>query len=397
MTAAPDPWRPAGRATLRPGRTRSLERRHPWVFSGALAHPVEGGPVVELVDARGNRVGDALVSGRGGIVLKVLAWGADRWSPGLLRRRIGEALELRRRLSIPSNALRLVNAEGDGLPGLVVDRYAGVVVIELSEAAWEPFLPEVAIALREALGGDPAFVLRRQGRDADTVEALEGSTVPDRVVVDEAGAKLPVDLAGGQKTGLFLDQRDSRLRMAALAPGGGLGLNLFAYTGAFSVHARRAGLASVLNVDSDAGALDLLREAHGLNDLDLDEGEVLRADAFAAVRELAASGRRFDWIVVDPPALARRKADVDRAARAYKDVFLHALRVAEPGAVALFCSCSGAVDEKLFGQIVFAAALDAGRELRILERRGAAPDHPVSVHCPQGAYLKAWVVVVGGR
>ena len=394
MTAPPVPWRPAARATLKPGRTRSLERRHPWVFSGALAHPVEGGPVVELVDSRGRRVGDALVSGRGGLVLKVLAWGEDRWSPALLRRRVTDAIALRERLEIPSDAVRLLNAEGDDLPGLVADRYGDVVVLEPSEAAWEPFLPAAAAALGEALGGSPSFLVRRPGRHGDRVEPLGDGAPPRRVVVDEAGVRLPVDLSGGQKTGLFLDQRDTRIRFARLAAPGDEGLNLFAYTGAFSVHGRRAGLARVLNVDSDAGSLDLLREAHRLNGLELDPEEVLRADAFQAARDLAASGRRFGWIVVDPPALARRKADLDRAARAYKDVFLNALRLARPGAFVLLCSCSGAVDPKLFGQIVFAAALDAGRGLRILERRGAAPDHPVSVYCPETAYLKAWLAEV---
>ncbi len=395
-TPAAPPWRPAGRATPKPGRTRSLERRHPWVFSGALAHPAAGGPVVELVDARGRRVGDALASGRGGIVLKVVAWGEERWSADLLRERIAAAVALRKRLPIPSNALRLLNAEGDHLPGLVADRYGDTVVLEPSEVAWEPFIPEVVAALREATGEPVSFLLRRQGRERDAVEPLHGAPPPGRAVVEEAGLRLPVDLASGQKTGLFLDQRDNRIRMAELAREGGTGLDLFAYTGAFSVHARRAGLAHVINVDGDAGALDLLREAHRLNGLALDEGEVLRADAFAAVRDLAASGRRFSWIVVDPPALARRKADLDRAARAYKDVFLHALRVAEPDALLMFCSCSGAVDEKLFGQIVFAAALDARRRVRILERRSAAPDHPVSVFCPQTAYLKAWILQVAG-
>jgi 23S rRNA (cytosine1962-C5)-methyltransferase len=285
-----------------------------------------------------------------------------------------------------TDACRLVNAEGDGLPGLVADRYGDLVVVRLSAAGMLARREEIAAALREATGA--AAGLERADAHAARSEGLavrEGplwGAPPARVRIREGGRSYAVDPQRGQKTGFYLDQRDARERVFALARGRSV-LDLFAYTGGFASAAALGGASAVTAVESSADALALARENLASNAPGV-PARLVAGDAFRFVRE---EGERFDLLVIDPPPLARRRRDVPRAARAYKDVLLHALRRAAPGAYVLSFACSHHVGPELLRQIAFAASLDAGRPLRVLGVLGAPSDHPVSLDHPEGDYL----------
>lgn len=389
-----DSFAVVGRVRLQPGRERSLGRRHPWLYRGALAGelPAGAGPV-EVCDSRGVPQGIALAGGSGGsLALRMLTFGDARWDEGELRARLGRALALRRRLGIDSDAWRLVHAEGDELPGLVIDRYGTVAVVEPFEPAWDPYLGLIAGFLTAEAGFDT--VLRRAGgARRSPVQAIVGVVPAAPVVIREGGARFPVDLAGGQKTGFFLDQRDNRRRLGELA-GERTVLNLFSYSGAFAVAALVAGARRGVNVDESAAALALAREAYRLNGLAVSEDDFLPADAFEATRRMIAAGARFDVVVVDPPAFVKRRSELLAGLRGYRDINLQALRLVAPGGVLLSCSCSALVDEASFLGALHGAALDARRRVRVLERRGAAPDHPLSLFCLESRHLQAWLCAV---
>ena len=383
-----DPFAPAATVRLKPGREASLGRRHPWVYRGALADEVPAGLApLDVVAADGRPLGTALPGSSGGsLALRMVAWGGERWGAALLRARLERALALRLRLAIDSDALRLVHAEGDGLPGLVIDRYADVAVIETYEAAWQPLLDEICAFL---LGpGGCTTVLGRSGSGTAPPEALRGAAPTEPVTIRERGLRFPVDLVGGQKTGFFLDQRDNRRRVGELA-GGCTVLNLFSYSGGFAVAALAGGARRAVNVDASRPALELARAAYRANRLPVGDADFVRGDAFTVARDLAAAGARFDLVVVDPPAFVRRRGEQRRGLGGYRDVNLQALRLLVPGGVLLTCSCSALVDEEGLRGALLAAALDAGREVQLLEVRGAAPDHPVALACPETRHLKA--------
>jgi 23S rRNA (cytosine1962-C5)-methyltransferase len=287
-----------------------------------------------------------------------------------------------------TDAVRLVNAEGDGLPGLVVDRYGGLLVVRLGTAGMASRRELLARALRDASGAEGGLeradtaAARREGF-APNEGVLWGEPSCERIPVCERARRYLVDPRHGQKTGFYLDQRDSRDLVETLARGRRT-LDLFSYTGGFAVAAARGGARSVTLVDSSADALALAREHLRMNAPEV-PCDFVTADAFRFVRDDAGP---FDLLVIDPPPLARRRGDVPRAARAHKDVLLFALRRAAPGALLLAFTCSHHVDAVLFRQIAFAASLDAGRPLQVLRELGAPSDHPVALDHPEGAYLK---------
>jgi 23S rRNA (cytosine1962-C5)-methyltransferase len=326
------------------------------------------------------------------MALRMVAFGEERWDAEALAALVRRAASLRERLALDADAYRLVHAEGDALPGLVIDRYGGVAVIEPYEAAWEPYLAGIASLLADALGFSTVLV-RPAGTTARPVSVLHGRMPDPPLVIREGRLRFAVDVEGGQKTGFFLDQRENRCRLAALARGAQV-LNLFSYSGGFAVAALSGGAVRAVNIDASVAALSLARRAYELNGLVVREGDFICGDAFRLTRDLAVAGEQFGVVVVDPPAFVRRRGDLEDGLRGYKDINLQALRVAAAGGLLLTCSCSALVSEQQFGQALFAAALDAGRTLRILERRGAGPDHPVSVFCPEAAHLKAWLCAV---
>jgi len=388
----------APQLTLKPGRERSLLRRHPWVFSGAIAEvrgSVQSGGTVEIRGADGRFLAWAAYSPASQI--RARAWSFDEAEvpgPDLFEKRIETALALRRAQVPPetTNALRLVHGESDGLPGLVADRYADTLVVQLLSAGCERWREALIGILREQSGC--ARVHERSDTDGRELEGFAASTGliagtaadgPLRIV--ENGIQYEVDVAAGQKTGFYLDQRDNRARVRTLADGREM-LNCFSYTGGFTLSALAGGARSVLSIDSSAPALELAKRNLALNGVEANRAEWLEADVFGALRKLRTEGRQFDFIVLDPPKFAPTPKDAERAARGYKDINLNALKLLRPGGLLATFSCSGGVSPELFQKIVAGAAADAGVSLLLRERFRAAPDHPVRIEFPEGEYLK---------
>jgi 23S rRNA (cytosine1962-C5)-methyltransferase len=376
---------------LLPGRDRSVRRRHPWVLSGAVARldgAPEPGAWVRVVSAEGELLGHGHWSPHSQIRVRLLCFGKDPAGDELVSERIAQAVARRAAdpLLTDTDAVRLVNAEGDGLPGLVADRYGELVVVRLSTAGMEARRALVAEALRAATGAAAGFerpdaaAARREGMAAQQ-GPLWGAPPAEPVAIVERGRRYRVDTTAGQKTGFYLDQRDARDLVERLARGRRV-LDLFAYTGGFAVAAARGGAESLALVDSSVEALALARRH--LEPWASLPARFERDDVFRFVRRDEA---RYDLLIVDPPPLARRAADVERAARAYKDALLGALRLAAPGALVLAFSCSHHVGPELFRKIAFGASLDAGRPLTVLAELGAPSDHPVALDHPEGRYL----------
>ncbi len=382
---------------LAPGRDRSARRRHPWILSGAVAR-VEGEPaagdLVALRSAEGELLGHGHFEPGSQIRVRLLAFGKEPEAEAALAERVRAAVARRAgdALLAGTDALRLVNAEGDGLPGLVVDRYAGVLVLRPSTAGMLRRAPDLArtlAAATDAAAGllrPDAVALRRAGVAAEP-GVLWGAAPEAPVEIGERGRRYRVDALHGQKTGFYLDQRDARDLVQSLAAGRRV-LDAFAYSGGFAVAALCGSAARVLAIESSGSALALARE----NLAFAGERAVCRAgDAFEVLR---GGAEGFDFVILDPPPLARRKSDVAKASRAYKDLLLHALRGAAPGRLVLAFACSHHVAPALFAKIAFGAALDANRRVALLRELGAPTDHPVSLAHPEGRYLSGLLLRV---
>jgi 23S rRNA (cytosine1962-C5)-methyltransferase len=384
--------------TLKQGRERSLLRRHPWIFSGAIAE-VRGAP--HTGDTVGVRASDgsflAWAAYSPASQIRARVWSFDETEipgPDLFERRIEAALALRR-AEIPSettDALRLVHGESDGLPGLVADRYAHTLVVQLASAGCERWR-ETLIEILRAQSGCARVYERSdtEGRELEGFAAsaglIAGAAADRPLEIVEHGIRYEVDAAAGQKTGFYLDQRDNRRRVGLLAAGREM-LNCFSYTGGFALSALAGGARSVLSIDSSGPALELAKRNLALNGFEAGRAEWLEADVFGALRKLQREGRQFDFIVLDPPKFAPTPKDAERAARGYKDINLNALKLLRRGGLLATFSCSGGVSPELFQKIVAGAAADAGASLLLRERYRAAPDHPVRIEFPEGEYLK---------
>ena len=389
---------------LKAGREKSLKRRHPWVFSGAVAK-VQGEPdageTVEVHSATGEFLALAAFSPQSQIVARVWDWRKRAIDAAFFRERIALALGQRQSLldGADTDAMRLIHGESDGLPGVVADRYADTLVLQLTSAGADAWRDVIAEALVEASGA--ARVWERSDAEVRELEGLapasgplRGPREPARIVVSEHGLKFEVDFERGHKTGFYLDQRDNRLRVRRLARGRDV-LDGFCYTGGFALNAQAGGARSVMAVDSSAEALALARanaDLNGLSGVDWVGGDV-----FQMLRHLRDGRRQFDLIALDPPKFAPTAAHVARAARAYKDINLLAFKLLRPGGSLVTFSCSGGVSIDLFQKIIAGAALDAGVNAQIVERLGAAPDHPVALNFPEGDYLKGLVCRVAGN
>ena len=387
-----DLFAPVGEVRLASGREASVQRRHPWVYRGALASPLPSrlGPLL-VRSASGEVLGTALPAASGGsLALRMVAFAPEPWNAAVLRRRLRHAWELRQRLVTETDAFRWIHAEGDFLPGLVADLYAGTVVLELYEPAWEPYLG-LLVEVACQVAGSSTVLCRRSYRSG--VEVLRGALPEKPVAVREHKWQLLADLVAGQKTGLFLDQRPNRLLLSQHASGARV-LNLFAYTGGFAVAALAGGARQVVNVESSPTACELLRHTYRHNGRELREEELLAGDAFQLARRLVARGEKFDWVVVDPPAFVKAPKAESRGLEGYRDIALQALKLVREGGFLLSCSCSARVGVEQLEGALLAAALDAGREVRVLERRGAGVDHPVALTCPETRHLKVlWCAV----
>jgi 23S rRNA (cytosine1962-C5)-methyltransferase len=386
---------PGYSVTLKAGREKPISNRHPWIFSGAvdgIGDKVEDGAIADVVSARGDFLARGMVSLHSQITVRVLGFdAAEPVNASFWDRRLRAAFDARPK----GVAARCVNAESDGIPGLVVDRYGEFLVMQASTAGVERHKAEIVQALqRVAL---PRGIYERSdvdGRDKEglppTTGLVAGEEPPEYLEIDEAShgrsVMLLVDVRNGQKTGTYLDQSENRRVVTAEAAGRDV-LNLFSYAGGFGLHAAAAGARRIVNVDSSARALELSErtaERNGSSGLI----EHVRADAFDELRRLREAGESFDLVIVDPPKLARSAGQVDRAARAYKDLARVAMQITRPGGLLATFSCSGAVSTDLFQKIVWSAALEANRDAVIVRRLTQASDHPVRLTFPEGEYLK---------
>ena len=386
------------RLVLKPGREHSLLRRHPWVFSGAVAElegeVALGGTVAVLGSDRGF-LGWAAYNPQSQIRARVWSFGQaefpdDQW----LRARIERAIA-RRAESISADATdaaRLVHAESDGLPGVIVDRYGDTLILQLSTAGADCHRDAIVAALVETSGCRRIF--ERSDADVRALEGLPertgplyGDMPPAEIEIREHGMRFVVDVIGGQKTGFYLDQRDNRERMRGLAAGREV-LNCFSFTGAFSLACQAGGAKSVLSIDSSAAALELAKRNASLNDSVSGNLVWMQADAFQALRSLRDQARSFDLIVLDPPKFAPTARHAAAAARGYKDINMSAMRLLRPGGLLATFSCSSGISEDLFHKIVAGAAADTGMSATVIDWFHAAPDHPSLLEFPEGEYLK---------
>ncbi len=383
---------PLIRLTLKPGREASVARRHPWLFSGAVARAEgDGGDGhAEVLDASGRPLALASYSPDSQIVARL--WSFDGRVPdgALFRERFAAARRLREEVLPPeTTGYRAVHSEGDRCPGVLLDVYGEAAVLELTTAGTEAWRGELEAAAREIFAPGRLLV-RETGAAHDSPSRSEIRAPKSEALLapfTENGLRFFADLGSGQKTGFFLDQRDNRSRLRPLARGRTV-LNLFSYSGAFSVAALAGGAARAVDVDSSAAALGLARENRQANGFEAADADFVEADVFDDLRERVSAGEAWDVVVCDPPAFARKRADVERAARGYKDVNRLAMSLVAPGGWLLTCSCSGLVDADLFQKIVFSASLDARAPFALVARQGAGADHPVSLDCPEGEYLK---------
>ena len=379
------------RLTLKPGREASVLRRHPWVFSGAVARAEGDGAdgFAEVVDAGGRPLALGAYSPDSQIVARL--WTFDRRMPdaALFRERFEAAARLRQEVLPPeTTGYRAVNSEGDLCPGVLLDVYGDTASLELTTAGTQTWREDLEAAARQIFA-PKELVVRETGtqRDAGQSKIQNPKSQIALVPFRENGLRFLADVGSGQKTGFFLDQRDNRARLRALSRGRRV-LNLFSYTGAFSVAALAGGATRAVDVDSSGAALALARRHRAENALSADGSDFVEADVFEDLRRRVAEGQRWDAVVCDPPAFAKKKSDVERAARGYKDVNRLAMTLVSPGGWLLTCSCSGLVDADLFQKIVFSASAEARAGFALVARQGAGPDHPVSLDCPEGEYLK---------
>ena len=385
---------------LKPGREKSLLRRHPWIFSGAIERVDDGvasGATVDILSNRGRFLARGFYSPDSQIRARVWTFDDQPVNEAFFRDRIRRALDLRQAWDLRSHtdAIRLVYAESDGLPGLIVDRYTDVLVMQCLTAGVDAWRETLADLLLQETGITSIF----ERSDAD-VRELEG--LPTRVgmlrgdqaelllQITEYGLQFKVNLVSGHKTGFYLDQRANRQQVRAASAGREV-LDCFCYTGGFSVNALSGGAASVLAVDVSQEALSMARENIRLNRLPADRYDAIDGDVFQVLRRFRDERRSFDLVILDPPKFAPTSAQVEKAARGYKDINLLAFKLLRPGGLLFTFSCSGGVDAGLFQKIVASAALDAGADAQILQHLAQAADHPVALNFPEGAYLKGLI------
>ena len=399
--------------TLKAGKERSALRFHPWVFDSAIAKGGgDPGETVRVESQTGQFLGWASFSPTSKIRARIWSFQSDeRIDSAFFERQVAAAVAMRARLQVPSNGVRLIHGEADGLPGLIVDRYDDTLVAQFLSAGTERFKADIVKAL--VLHTDAKRVFERSDSGVRGLEGLpavtgwlyraEAANDNTAIVIQEHDWSLQLDIAEGHKTGFYLDQRDSRLKFAEYARRLNLRqvLNCYGYTGGFSVAAlsgmRQSGAlgagAEVITVDSSGPAIAKAQANVQRNGFTTDNASFMDADVNATLRSLHKEGRQFDGIVLDPPKFAPSAAHADRAARAYKDINRWAFKLLAPGGVLFTYSCSGGIPPELFHKIVASAGTDSGIDAYILERVQAAPDHPMTVNFPEGEYLKGLILM----
>lgn len=390
---------------LLPGKERSAFKHHPWLFAGSVGR-LEGrarpGDTVEVLADNLRPLGRAAYSPKSQIRARFWTFDAEESiDDAFFKRRIAAAVALRQ--SLPElrgqQGLRLIHAESDGLPGVIADQYGDTVVVQLTSAGADKWRSAIVAGLVKATGC--ARVYERSDSDVRGLEGLgpttgwlHGEAPKTPLSIDENGVRLAIDIAGGHKTGFYLDQRENRALLGQLSHGKDV-LNCFCYTGGFSLQALAGGAKSVLSIDSSGPALVQAQANLELNPaLPAARAEWQEADVFQALRDFRKAGKLFDLIVLDPPKFAPSAAHADRAAKAYKDINILGCRLLKPGGLLMTYSCSGGVGLEMFQKIIADSALDAGRSARIVRRLAGAADHPVALNFPEGEYLKGLLVQV---
>ena len=386
---------------LKPGKERSLQRRHPWIFDSAIAKGGgDSGETVRVESHEGQFLAWAAFSPSSRIRARVWSFDeAQRIDAPFFVAACARAISARSRFDIQSNGVRLVHGESDGLPGLIVDRYGDTLCAQFGAAGVDRFKPALADALLAATGCTKLYE-----RSDASVRELEGLPVqtgwlrgegPTDLIITEQGWQMTVDVALGHKTGFYLDQRDNRAAFAQWVQRLGCQrvLNGYCYTGGFSVAALAGGAQQVVSVDSSAPALQRVAAHVAANGFDASRSEEVDADVNAYLRQALQANRRFDAIVLDPPKLAPTAAHAERAARAYKDINRLALMLLAPGGLLFTFSCSGGIPADLFHKIVAGAGLDAGVDGAIVQRLAASADHPTTIEFPEGEYLKGLAIL----
>jgi 23S rRNA (cytosine1962-C5)-methyltransferase len=388
---------------LKNGREKSLLRRHPWVFSDAIKH-IDGSPkpgeTVDVLAANGTFLGRGSYSPDSQITVRILSFDSSEIISSLfIHKRLKQAMECRSSIfSGKSTGYRLINAESDGMPGLIVDRYENFLICQFLSRGAEFWKKDIVSQLVELVS--PAGIYERSDVDVRNKEGLPltagvlyGEEPPDLIEITEGPCRFLVDVKHGHKTGFYLDQRDNRACVAEFAKGAEL-LNCFAYTGGFGVSALKGGASNIVNIEASAGMLELAKKNFELNELDVAKTENIEGDVFQVLRKYRDSRRQFDLIILDPPKFVNSRNQLDQASRGYKDINLLAFKLLKPGGFLFTFSCSGLMPPELFQKIVADAALDAGREGRIIKRLHQAADHPISLNFPEGSYLKGLICAV---
>ena len=386
---------------LKPRKEESLLRQHPWVFSGAIKR-MEGQPItgdlVEVCANKGRTLGFGHYSAHTSIAVRMLSFESEFNADSWWQARIANAVEVRRNLGLlegDNSICRLIHAEGDGMSGLIVDYYDRVAVIQTHSLGMHLSMDRIVQGLQQALPelvgvyNKSAKVLRKSGL-TEVEDGFVFGALPEPWEPTERGRKFYIDLEQGQKTGFFIDQRENRTLLRTLAEGKRV-LNVFSYTGGFSIAAMQGGAEHVASLDSSRRALDLAEEAVGLNDFNTQTHESIEADALAFLKNGVSD---YDIVVLDPPAFAKSASARHAAVQGYKRINQRTLETIKPGGILFTFSCSQAVDDRLFTHTVIAAAIQAKRNVRILHRLHQPPDHPVSAFHPEGSYLKGLVLRV---
>ncbi|MFN4179284.1 MAG: class I SAM-dependent rRNA methyltransferase, partial [Armatimonadota bacterium] len=388
---------PTGKVVVKPEREDAVKRRHPWLFSGSVVKiegKVQPGDVVDVVSQNGTWLARGFVNPQSEVPVRIATWESEeRLDEEWLWNRLQQAWQKRKQLGIveATDAFRVVYAESDFLPGIIVDCYAEFVVVQIYTPAMEKWRETLAEFLTELV--HPKGIFERSDFDTRLREKLvprvgpiKGDAPPEQILITEHGLKFLVDVWRGHKTGFYLDQRENRVRSEPYLRGERV-LNAFSYTGSFALYAIRAGAKQVINLDTSSEALRLAEENAAINGF---AGSVqsLEGNAFQLLRQFRDAGEQFDAIILDPPRFAPTKATVPNALRGYKDINLLAMRLLKPGGFLVTFSCSGMVSAEMFQQVLFEAALDAKREVLILERLTQSRDHPILATFPESEYLK---------
>ncbi|MCO7201782.1 class I SAM-dependent methyltransferase [Pseudoalteromonas sp. OANN1] len=389
---------------LQPGREKSLNRKHPWVFSKAIKK-VKGKPAlgdtVKIYSNEGKYLATAAYSPDSQIRARIWTFDESQHiDQAFFEQKLARALAARECVIAEGGltGFRLCAAESDGLPGVTIDKFDNYLVCQLLSAGAERHKGEIVMALQSLFPDCHVYersdvdVRKKEGLDKIT-GPLAGDAPTAPVLISENGLKIEVDIIGGHKTGFYLDQRDSRAALERFVKDKEV-LNCFCYTGTFGLYALRGGCSKVINVDVSQPALDTAKRNVEHNGLDLSKAEFVKQDVFKLLRQYRDEGRQFDTIVMDPPKFAESKAQLNGACRGYKDINMIAMQILKPGGTLLTFSCSGLMEQNLFQKVVADAALDAGKELLIMERLNQAADHPIAGNYPEGFYLKGLICKV---